>query len=148
VRWRFADRITAFEPWARIAGRKAVSLEEYALLDRFGRGGVLPESLVLETCVEHLRWLAAASSGFREACFLEEVERFAFAGRVGMADVLEVSVALSGPAREGRLAAQCRVACAGRAVAEGSIRARLVPLAESFEPERVELLWREIHAPA
>jgi len=145
VRWRFADRITAFEPWARVAGRKAVSLEEYKLLEPLGREGILPESLVLECCVEHVRWLVAASSGFRQTCVLEEVEEFKFAGEAGMGAVLEVEAELSETRRDGPIEAACRITCSGRALAVGRLRVGLVPLAEGFDPELTESLWRELH---
>ena len=145
MRWRFADRIIAFEPWARVAGRKAVSLEEYQLLDPLGREGVCPESLLLECCVEHVRWLVAASSGFQEACVLEEVEEFKFAGEAGMGAVLEVAAELSGTRRDGPIEAACRITCSGRELAAGRLRVGLVPLAEGFDPELTESLWRELH---
>ena len=148
MRWRFVDRVTAFEPWRRIAGRKAVSLEEYQLLKPFGREGVLPESLVLESCVEHVRWLAAASSGFQQACVLEAVEGFNFSGQAGMGAVLEVEAKLAGGAGAGPLQASCRVTAGGQEIAAGRITLGLVPLAESFDRDFVESLWREIHAQA
>jgi hypothetical protein len=156
MRWRFVDRVTAFEPWLRIAGRKAVSLEEYKLLRPFGREGVLPETLVLECCVEHLRWLIAASSGFRQACVLEEVVSFAFSTPAGMGAVLEVDVRLTGPGRvpagepspERSLEAECRVRAVGVEVASGRIRAGLVPLADGFDPGFVQGLWKDLHGQA
>ncbi len=149
MRWRFVDRVTAFESWRRIAGRKAVSLEEYKLPAPLGREGVLPESLVLECCVELGRWLAAASSDFRQACVLEEVAGFAFSGQAGMGDVLEIEVRLSeGGAGSASVRAECRVSTSAREVAAGRLVLGLVPLAEGFDPDFAASLWRELRGQA
>ena len=146
MRWRFTDRVERFEPWRAIETRKAVSLEEYSLLERFGREGAFPESLVLECCVEAARWLVAASSGFDQAGVLEAVESFAFSGPAGMGDALEIKVALAGPAGQPPLQLDCRVTAAGRTVAAGRIAVGLVPLAEGFDRDWVGGLWRELYA--
>jgi len=148
MRWRFVDRVTAFQPWLSIAGRKAVSLEEYKLLKPFGREGVLPESLVLESCVEHVRWLAAASSEFKQACVLEAVEGFNFPGQAGMGAVLEVEAKLAGGAGTSPLRADCRVTVSGKAIAAGKLVLGLVPLAEGFDPDFTASMWRELYAQA
>ena len=78
MRWRFMDRINRFEAWATIEGRKAVSLEEYSLLEPFGRKGSLPENLVVESCVHLARWLVIVSSGFEQTCILSAIDQFRF----------------------------------------------------------------------
>ena len=47
MRWQLTDHIDQFEPWSRITGRKAVSLEEAYLLERFGVHGYAPEAIVV-----------------------------------------------------------------------------------------------------
>ncbi|HOX07744.1 MAG TPA: hypothetical protein PK280_15195 [Planctomycetota bacterium] len=145
MRWRFVDRVTAFGPWQSIAGRKAVSLEEYKLLEPLGRQGVLPESLVLECCVELARWLVAASSDFRQACVLEGIDGFEFRSEAVMGEILEVEARLTGSPEAGPLRAECRVKVGAREVAGGSIALGLVPLAEGFDPDFTASMWRELH---
>lgn len=88
MRWRFLDKVTLLDPWRAASGEKAVSLEEYLLLDPFGRKGQFPETLILESCVELVRWLVERSSGFERTCILAEIERFSLRSVVGMGDVL------------------------------------------------------------
>ena len=160
MRWRFLDRVDEFEPWERISGRKAISLEEYSLLERLGRPGSFPESLVLETCVELVRWLVAASSGFTWSCVLTEVDGFRVERETGPGEVLELGATVerrpSTPLRavslsngeEGGLRLACRVESAGRPVAAGVIGMNLTSLEEGFDPKRVEGIWRELYGPA
>ena len=158
MRWRLADRVESFEPWREIRGRKAVSLEEYELLAPLGREGACPESLVLESCVEFARWLVAASSNFEKTCVLEAVGDFRFLEEAGMGDSLAVAVAAAGergkvsgplavkaPDTFSLFALQCRVERQGRPVAAGGIVVGLLPLAEGYDREAVECLWRELH---
>jgi 3-hydroxymyristoyl/3-hydroxydecanoyl-(acyl carrier protein) dehydratase len=144
MRWRFVDRVTAFEPWQHIAGRKAVSLEEYKLLEPLGREGVLPESLVMECCVELGRWLIAASTEFKQTCVLGGIDRFEFQAEAGMGAVLEVETRLEGGAGAVPLRADCRVTAGGREVAGGKITLGLVPLAEGFDPDFTASMWSEL----
>ena len=67
MKWRVVDRIAPCEPWTAIEGHKCVSLEEYFLMERLGRRGALPESLLLAGFVELGRWLVCVSSGWPDA---------------------------------------------------------------------------------
>lgn len=145
MRWRLVDRVDAFAAWRSIAGRKAVSLEEYSLLAPLGRPGVFPESLALECGVELARWLAAASSEFRQAAVLEGIEAFAFRGPAGPGAELAVSVEVTRREPEA-LHVACRIASGGRPAAEGGLRLALVPLAEGFDGNRLAAQWRELYA--
>jgi len=155
VRWRFVDRIVEIEPWAAIRCLKAVSFEEYSLLKRHGREGVFPESLMLECCVESVRWLAAVSSRFELTSALLEVSDFRFHREVGMGETLRISAGVKRYEGE-ELRAECCVRRAGRenpeglkqpdeVVATGTIVAALSRLDDGFERETVEGIWREIH---
>jgi len=147
MRWRFVDRIDAFEPWRSIAGRKAASFEETCLCERFDRAGILPETIVVESCVELIRWLVAGSSGFAQTSAVGEVEHFSFPGEARMGEVL--SIAAEVVARDGStLKAACRVSCKGRPVAEGALSMNLMPMAEGFDRAMVEGTWRELYGKA
>lgn len=155
MRWRFVDRILDFEPWATLRSLKAVSFEEYNLLERHGRAGAFPECLVLESCVESVRWLVAASSGFESAAMLVEVSEFRFMREAGMGDRIEIEVKVLERAGN-ELRVECRAAAAAkrgaqslpsldRTVAQGALVLETVPLSESFEREDMLVLWNEIH---
>ena len=146
MRWRFVDKVESLQPWRTATGRKAISFEEFSLCDRLGRKGVLPESLVIESCIHLVRWLVAASSEFTSTCVLSEVERFALRREVGMGDSLALAATVLG--REpGRLRIECRVECGGQAVAEGVLSVELLPLPACAPPEDTRSLWHELSAP-
>lgn len=153
MRWRFVDKIDSFQPWRSAAGRKAVSLEEYSLGEPFGRKGVLPESLVLESCVQLVRWLVARSSEFRSTCILSEIDGFSLLREVGMGDVLAVAAEVVGgegeapaePLAGDRLRAECRVRSGGELVARGALSFGLLPMAAVADPEATEAIWRELY---
>jgi len=147
MRWRFVDRVTHYEPWQAIEGRKAVSLEEYLLLDRLGRRGVLPESLVMECCVDLVRWLAMASSGFAIGALLAEAEAFAFDCPARMGRLLQVSARVTGKS-EIDLYADCRVVSDDGVVASGRLGFRLTPLPASIGTHSRAGLWCELYAGA
>ena len=147
MRWRFIDRVDSFEPWKAIAGAKAISFEEVSLLKPFGRKGDLPESLVIESCVELVRWLVAASSGFEKASDLAEIRHFRTERISGLGTLLEIAAEVEDHA-EGGLSARCRVAASGRTVASGTLYVSLSPLAAGFDAGLVEGTWRELHGEA
>jgi len=147
VRWRFVDRVTDVEPWKRAIVRKAISLEEYSLLKPFGRKGEFPESLVLECCVEAVRWLVAASSEFTQTCVLGEVSEFRFQRIVGMGDRLEIAPTVR-ERGEKEMRIECRVMCSGTEAARGQISVVLSPLSESFDADWIKGNWREIYGAA
>ena len=156
MHWRFVDRILEFDPWEALRSRKTVSFEEYTLLERHGRAGAFPECLVVESCVESVRWLVAASSGFESVSALAEVGDFSFRREIGMGDALEIAVIVH--EHDGnRIQVECRVCLAAKrnvtesivpetVVAQGTLVLEMVPLLESFEREDIIILWDEIHA--
>ena len=146
MRWRFVDKIESLQPWQAAAGRKAISFEEFSLYEPLGRKGVLPASLVLESCVHLVRWLVAASSEFASTCLLSEVERFALRREVGMGDSLAIAATVLAREPE-RLRVECRADCAGSAVAEGVLSVDVLPLAACASPRETRSLWRELSAP-
>jgi len=147
VHWRLLDRIDRFEPGRAIAGTKAISLEEYVLLRPFGRTGRFPESLVLECCVELVRWFVAASSGFAQTSYLSEVREFRIERETNTGDVLGVSASLA-RRDEQTIEMQCRVDCGDNHVAHGTVAFDLMPLAEAFDRAFIEGMWRELNGSA
>jgi hypothetical protein len=147
VRWRMLDRVDDMAPWAHIAGRKAVSLEEYMLLEPFGRRGVLPESLILASCVDLARWLVAASSAFALTATLREVQEFDLARTAGMGQVLELTADVR-DRRPDALALECGATCAGKPVAQGRLVMAFVPAGECFEPAALAAAWEELYGKA
>ena len=144
MRWRFVDKVTALEPWQQIAGRKAVSLEEYYLLQPLGREGVLPESLLIECCVELVRWLITASSSFEWAALLGGIEEFVFERPARMGDLLQFDVRVI-ERSERELSADCRVNSEAVAVASGRLAFALVPLHKLSTRGELEGLWQELY---
>lgn len=147
MHWRFIDRVDSFEPWEAIAGTKAISFEEYSLLKPFGRKGDFPEGLVIECCVELLRWLVSASSEFRKTSALVEIRDFRLARVAKLGAVLEVAAEVEERSEEALLA-RCSVAMSGESVAAGPLGVSLVPLQGSFDPELVSGMWRELYGAA
>ena len=147
MRWRFVDRIVAFEPWSRIRGCKAVSLEEYSLGRVLGHEAFLPDALLLESLVQLTRWLVSASSAFRCSAILTAVDELRVLGRATMGDTLTVDAIAR--ERAGAVLAACCTSCVqGRMIAQGTITVQLVPLPELVEAECVEVLWRELYVKA
>jgi hypothetical protein len=143
VRWRFVDHVDGFQRWTAISGRKCVSLEEYCLADKAGRDVALPESLVLESCVELGRWLAAASSEFTLTAALCEVRRFAWARPAGMGEVLRMDLCAERIGEE-HLCIACSVHCGPERVAEGTVTVALMPLEEGFDAAVMRARWEEL----
>lgn len=147
MRWRFADRIDAFEPWKLIHGRKGISLEEYSLLERFGRPGVLTESLVLETCVHFARWLVAASSEWHGSCLLKEIEDFTYESEARMGNNLRIEVSVTERA-DARVWVHCAVSTEERLIAQGNLALDWVPLADLQDPGSLRIMWQELYGKA
>ena len=144
MRWRFVDRIEAFESWSSISGIKAVSFEEFSLLKRFGRKGSLPECLVIEHCAELARWLVMRSSDFKLSSLLSGLDSFSFASHAGTGDHLTTRAEVRSRNDEG-LTLECQVHSRGRTIAGGILTARFMPLAEGFDEEAMEGIWSELH---
>jgi len=147
MRWHFADRIDAFEPWDRIRGRKSVSLEEYYLLEPLGREGEFPESLILETCVHFARWLVAASTDFQSLALLNGVHDFQCDATVREGARLDVHVRLErGPAKP--VTALCTVSSGESETARGTLTLEIIPAADYSDPAELRMLWTELHGTA
>lgn len=147
MRWRFADSIDSFESWVSITGRKGVSLEEYSLLERFGRQGVLPESLVLESCVHFARWLVAASSQWRESCLLRGVEDFRHDSEARLGDNLRIVLEVNHHAKAS-VVVQCVVRADERLIACGELSLDCVALDTLQDSESLHQMWRELYGQA
>jgi 3-hydroxymyristoyl/3-hydroxydecanoyl-(acyl carrier protein) dehydratase len=144
MRWRFLDRASGFELWKKVDGKKAISLEEYCLLERFGRRGDFPEILILECCVELVRWLVTKSSNSEQTCILAQVDGFRVLGTAGAGDVLEMSAAVLNADRE-LLQTRCTVQLNGKRLAEGILIFLLLPLSDYDDHEMVENTWKELY---
>jgi 3-hydroxymyristoyl/3-hydroxydecanoyl-(acyl carrier protein) dehydratase len=147
MRWRLLDRVSQVVAWESARGRKAVSFEEYTLREPFGREGSLPETMVIESCVELLRWLVADSSDFESTCLLEAIAGFGFSGEAGMGDCLDIEATVTSRG-ESFLMADCQVKVGNRDIANGILRVGLVPMAESFDIAWMRGRWSDLYATA
>ncbi|MHC4252488.1 MAG: hotdog family protein [Planctomycetota bacterium] len=147
MRWRHVDRIDSFEPWKSIRGTKVVSFEDASLHKHFGRRGQLPESLIIEGCVELTRWLVAASSDFKLVAAVSGIEALRFDSPAGLGAVMRMEVLVEDRA-EKTLGVTCRVSEGEREIARGRIEAELSQLVGAFDPEVVIGTWRELHGQA
>jgi 3-hydroxymyristoyl/3-hydroxydecanoyl-(acyl carrier protein) dehydratase len=147
MRWRFVDKITAVHPWQKITGIKSIGLEEYYLLEPLGREYVLPESLVIECCVELARWLVTVSSSFSLTALLRGVDGFHFAGPAEGGEVLEICANLVNRDGSG-VTVDCSVAAQGRAVAHGRLDLGSFRPLDISERDEMTGRWRELHGPA
>ncbi len=147
MRWRFTDKITDFEAWKSIRGIKAVSLEEYSLLEWTGRKGSFPENLVVEACVHLSRWLVAASSQFRQSCLLKEIGPFAFTGNTNAGSALFIAIEAQAKA-DNELNVVCDVSGGDRPCGSGKLTLTLVSMRELICPKDMEALWRELYGKA
>lgn len=144
MRWRFMDRVIGFEPWTAIEGRKTISLEEYSLLEPFGRKGSFPESLVIESCVHLARWLVVVSSAFEQTCILSAIDRFGFDRETVAGSALILSLKVTD--RQGRnVHLACSVAGGGHGVGHGNLVVSLLPLNEAVVGEDMRTLWQELY---
>jgi hypothetical protein len=147
MRWRFVDRITAFESWRMIGGRKTVTLEEYDLSTRLGREAALPETLLMESAVQLGRWLVMASSDFQSTVCLREMERFECMRECGMGDAIDITLRVE-EREEARLTVSCAARVARVEVGAGRFSLDLQPIEDLFDPVAVGCLWRELHVAA
>jgi hypothetical protein len=147
MRWRFVDRIEAFEPWIFLRGRKSISLEEYCLLEPLGRKGVFPETLVLESCTHLGRWLVMRSSNFVKIGLLSEVHEFSFANECGMEQSLEMTVRVQ-KKEEGSIEAACEATAEGRPICRGVLILGFMGLGELMDPETMRATWQELYVKA
>jgi hypothetical protein len=147
MRWRFVDRVGSIEPWARVRGEKCVSLEEYFLLERLGRRGTLPESLLLASFVELGRWLVIVSSDFELSAVLTEITGFGLRDSLSMGAVLDLELAAA--SRGGNVLTLRAKGVRGQApVCDGTMSLALRPLRELSTTVTARRLWQEVHAAA
>jgi 3-hydroxymyristoyl/3-hydroxydecanoyl-(acyl carrier protein) dehydratase len=147
MRWCFVDRIESYLEWKSITALKAVSFEEFYLLEKQGRQGEFPESLLLETCVEALRWLIVRSSGFQRTSALHSVEAFKLHTPARCGDVLRLTVTIQNCSPD-YVSALCTVLCQRAILAEGKISAVTMPLDLNFDPSLLQGTWKELHGKA
>jgi 3-hydroxymyristoyl/3-hydroxydecanoyl-(acyl carrier protein) dehydratase len=147
MRWYFVDRIESYLEWEFLTARKAVSFEEFHLLENQGRQGEFPESLMLETCVEALRWLVIRSSGFQLSAALQSVESFSLHTPARCGDVLDLTVKIENRTPD-YVSAFCSVFCPRGNLAEGKIRVETMPLDVCYDASLLQGTWKELHGKA
>lgn len=146
MKWRFVDRIEQFEPWRTIRCVKTVSFEEYSLLERWGRGGEFPASLMLEAAVEAGRWLAMASSDFALAASLAEVRELHCLRPAARGEVLRTTMTVKERC-DSCLEVEVAQEAGGTKLLSGRLDLRLSPLDEAFDATSLRGLWLEIGPP-
>jgi len=144
MRWRFVDRIEEFEPWIFIKGHKSISLEEYVLLELFGRQGSFPETLSLESCIHLARWLVVRSSNFQQTCLLCEVVRFSFENEASMGDTLNMVVSVR-KREDNLLEIICEASTDIQRICCGTLTLDLMPLTDSLDPKTMRTMWQELY---
>jgi hypothetical protein len=149
MRWRCLDRVESFAAWKFIRGRKAVSFEEGSLLRNFDRVDEFPASLLIESCVELARWLAATSSGFSQIALLEQINDFRLTETPETGDLLTLAIeVVRRDEHAGRVEVLCRVECGREPVADGHLTLALEPLGEHCDPTSEAALWSELYGAA
>jgi 3-hydroxymyristoyl/3-hydroxydecanoyl-(acyl carrier protein) dehydratase len=121
MKFRLVDRILDVQDTALVA-LKTISFEESNLLEWWGRRGVFPESLVLQTAVEAAAALLSVRSGFRTLGLLSEVDDVSFHRQTQPGDVLRIETELTAGPDSTFL---FRITASGGPVADG--RLQLVP---------------------
>ena len=147
MRWCFVDRVESYLEWESITALKAVSFEEFHLLEKQGRQGELPESLLLETCIEALRWLIVRSSAFQLLSTLHSVEAFKIFTPARCGDVLRLTVTVENRSSD-HVSAFCTVLCPRADLAEGKISVETMPMDLSIDPSLLRGTWKELHGKA
>ena len=147
MRWRFLDRIIAFEPWASLSGIKTVSFEEYSLMKPFGRKGAFPETFIMEACVASVQWLVMRSSGFEQTALLNEADNFSVSAMAGMGEVLHTQAVVEEKGAE-RLVVSCSVSLAKHELAAGTLTFNLVRLEPLWQPDNPKKLWGNVYGSA
>jgi len=146
MQWRLIDRITDFQPWRELCADKAVSLEEYYLKERLGQPGEMPETLLLEACVQAAQWLVTVSSDFTQSAMVDAIDGFMvkrplLPGELG-------NIVISVKERDAqRITVVCCCHVSDGEVVRGEITLVPVALAEHWIPGERRSLWREIFRP-
>lgn len=145
MRWRLVDKVTRLEAWKAIEGIKTVSLEEYALYEPLGSPGILPASLILESCSQLAGWLIWSSSDGKFVTLLDEVSGVEFVQFDAMGVVLHLCVSVVQRSELGA-SVRCAVKSEGNEVAGGVLGLRFLCASEAYSPEQASGIWREIVA--
>ena len=95
MKFRFVDRITAWEPFRSIQGCKSVSFEEYSLKERFGEPPGLPATLVLESFLQLGNWLILLSTDFAQMSLVIRLQEIRFDGILRPGQKLEMKVVMT-----------------------------------------------------
>ncbi len=145
MKFRFVDRIEAWEPRRSIRGVKTVSFEEYQLKAAFGPDRCLPETLALEALFQLGNWLIILSTDFARMGMVLRIEACSFDAPIGPGDVLDMSVSAKAWRPEGVLFdGVARVD--GRQVLRGTgCLAVPAPLDDYCDPDDLRMLFSEIH---
>ena len=147
MKFRMVDRITAWEPWTRIAGTKTVSFEEYSLRDAFGEPPRLPESLLLESFLQLGNWLVLLSSDFTRMGLVARMARVEWNGMLLPGQRLDMTVHMEARRESGFLLSG-EGNSGGRALFRGSgCLATPVPATDYVDPDHLRVLFSEIHVP-
>lgn len=147
MRWNMLDHVDAFTPWQNLLGRKCVSLEEGYLLGRFGRTGIFPESLLVESLVQHCRWFVIASSNFSQTALLDEIAELHIKAETRMGDVLKIEV-LAETHTEENIMCVLQAWVGEELHVQGCLRMQLAPLSHFSHIETTRLMWEEFYAKA
>jgi hypothetical protein len=144
MRWHFVDRIDSYLEWKSLTACKAVSFEEFHLLEQQGRRGEFPESLLLETCIESLRWLIVRSSEFQLSAVLHSVDRFSVYTSARCGDVLSMT-AIIDERHPDMVSASCTVICVRGNLAEGKISMETLPIDACYDRSLLQATWKDLH---
>lgn len=148
MRFRFVDRITAWEPRRRILGAKCVTFEEYSLKTPWGEVERLPESLVLECFFQLGNWLILLSTDFVRMGIVLRTERIEFLAPVRPGQRLDMEVTVQ-TFRDHGVVLDGIGTVGGVTVARGEgCLAVPVPVTEYEDPEDLRVLYEEIYCPA
>ncbi len=141
MKFRLIDKITGFKKHEWIETVKAISLEEYSLLEPWDRKGAFPETLILQIAVESAALFAAASSEFRWISVLDSVEQVRFLAETAPGDVLNARVR----AENGGQGFTFTISASGKTIAGGGFGGRPVPLADFYSKNDFRIMWEELY---
>jgi hypothetical protein len=134
MKFRMVDRIVAVQEHY-IETVKAVSFEEFNLLEPWGRRGPLPESLILQVAVESAALLVAHRSGWMHTGVLDEMEGVRFERESRPGDVLRCRVSADATGFAFAIAADTPVC-------SGVVRLREMSLKDCYDRDAFVLAWR------
>jgi 3-hydroxymyristoyl/3-hydroxydecanoyl-(acyl carrier protein) dehydratase len=147
MKFRLVDQILAWQPYAHIAGVKAVSFEEYSLKAPFADAPRLPETLVLESFLQLGNWLILLSTDFQQIGMVIRINEVRFHDSLLPGCQMRMAVALARQREDGlEFSGEGRVN--GRLVISGfGCLAVPLPAAEYVNPDDLRVLYGEIYQP-